>query len=246
MIQMLKAQCTAELQRILRNPYYVFWSLLMPILFYIVFTRIVNTGVEDASWWKTHYLMSMTSFSVMGSSIMTLGIRMVQERSNGWATFLRITPLPGSVSFLAKMAGQTVMHLFSIVVIFLAGFLINGVSLSAGQWLACGAWVLLASAPFLALGTIIGSMSRVDTASGVSNAVYMILAITGGMWMPIDILPKVVQRISVWLPSYQFGNGAWAIVHGDAPQIKGILILLGYLAVFMVLSMYIRKKQEAV
>ncbi|MFF2019194.1 ABC transporter permease [Paenibacillus sp. NPDC058177] len=241
----LTMQCKAEMLRIVRNPYYVFWSLLMPIMFYFIFTRVVNTGDSDPTW-AAHYLMSMAAFSVMGSAIMTLGIRLVQERSQGWTTFIRITPLPGYVYFLGKMFGQTMMHLFSIICIFAAGYLINGVSLSAAQWLLCGLWLLVGSLPFLAMGTLVGSMKRVDTASGVSNAVYMALAITGGMWMPLEILPRLMQKIGVWLPSYNYGNGAWQIVQGSHPEWSNILILLGYLAVFMLLSVYIRKQQEAV
>ncbi|MNW14855.1 hypothetical protein D3C71_2131990 [compost metagenome] len=74
----------------------------------------------------------------------------------------------------------------------------------------------------------------------------MVLALAGGMWMPLDILPNMVQRIGRWLPSYNYGNGAWEIVRGGHPQWSGVLILLSYLAVFMILSVYIRKKQEAV
>ncbi|OBZ10594.1 ABC transporter permease [Bacillus sp. FJAT-27264] len=241
----LTMQCKAEMLRIVRNPYYVFWSLLMPIMFYFIFTRVVNMGNTDPTW-AAHYLMSMAAFSVMGSAIMTLGIRLVQERSQGWTTFIRITPLPGYIYFLGKMFGQTMMHLFSIICIFAAGYLINGVSLSAAQWLLSGVWLLVGSLPFLAMGTLVGSMKRVDTASGVSNAVYMALAITGGMWMPLEILPRLMQKIGVWLPSYNYGNGAWQIVQGSHPEWSNILILLGYLAVFMLLSVYIRKKQEAV
>ncbi|MFC3749339.1 ABC transporter permease [Paenibacillus sp. GCM10012306] len=241
----LTMQCKAEMLRIVRNPYYVFWSLFMPIMFYFIFTRVVNTSDSDPTW-AAHYLMSMAAFSVMGSAIMTLGIRLVQERSQGWTTFIRITPLPGYVYFLGKMFGQTMMHLFSIICIFAAGYLINGVSLSMEQWLLSGLWLLVGSLPFLAMGTLVGSMKRVDTASGVSNAVYMALAITGGMWMPLEVLPRLMQKIGVWLPSYNYGNGAWQIVQGSHPEWSNILILLGYLAVFMILSVYIRKKQEAV
>jgi ABC-2 type transport system permease protein len=130
--------------------------------------------------------------------------------------------------------------------IFAAGYLINGVSLTVGQWLLSGLWLLAGSLPFLALGTIIGSMKRVDTASGVSNVLYMALAVAGGMWMPLDIMPRVMQRIGEWLPSYNYGSGAWEIVSGGHPQWSAMLLLLGYLAVFMLLSVYIRKKQEAV
>ncbi|MBY0122419.1 ABC transporter permease [Bacillus sp. S/N-304-OC-R1] len=238
-------QCKAEMIRILRNPYFVFWSLLMPILFYIIFTKIFNTGIENKQEWQAHYLMSMTAFSVMGSAIMTLGIRLVEERTKGWSMFMRITPLSGTAYFASKMIGQTVIHIFSITIIFITGALINHVTLSPFEWMMSGVWILAGSFPFLALGTLVGTMKRVDTASGISNVVYMILAISGGMWMPMEIMPEFVQNFGKWLPSYNFGNGAWQIIRGNSPEWINVLILLGYLLVFMLLSGYIRRKQEA-
>ncbi|WP_019913986.1 ABC transporter permease [Paenibacillus sp. HW567] len=245
-MRLIAMQCKAEMLRVIRNPYYVLWSLLMPIMFYFIFTKVVNTGSDNPSNWQAHYLMSMATFSVMGSAIMTLGIRLVQERTQGWNTFIRITPLPSSVYFAGKMFGQSIMHLFSVICIFVAGYLMNGVSLSFGQWTLSGLWILAGSLPFLALGTLIGFMKRVDTASGVSNILYMGLAVAGGMWMPLEILPKLMQEIGRWLPSYNYGDGAWEIVSGGHPQWSSVLILLGYLAVFVILSVYIRKKQRAV
>lgn len=241
----LKMQCKAEILRILRNPYFVIWSLLMPILFYFLFTKIINTGVDNPQEWQAHYLMSMTSFSVMGSAIMTLGIRLVQERTQGWSLFMRITPISDTAYFFSKMVAQTLVHVFSITLIFVAGALINGVSLSVMEWLMSGMWILIGSFPFLALGTLVGTMRKVDTASGVSNIIYMVLAISGGMWMPIEIMPEFIQAIAKWLPSYNFGNGAWEIVKGNSPELMNFLILIGYLVLFMLLSRYVRRKQEA-
>lgn len=62
-------QCRMEIKRMLRNRYFVFWSLAMPIAFYYIFTNVVNTNAPDPAAWNAHYLMSMTTFSVMGSSI---------------------------------------------------------------------------------------------------------------------------------------------------------------------------------
>ncbi|WP_374018155.1 ABC transporter permease [Paenibacillus thiaminolyticus] len=245
-MKLLFVQCKMELLRVIRNPYFVFWSLLMPMVFYFIFTRIVNVGVDNKAWWQAHYLMSMTAFSIMGSAIMTLGIRIVQERKNGWTTYIRITPLQGSIYFAGKMFGQFMMHLFSIIAIFLCGYLLNGVSLSWSAWLSCGLWLLLASIPFLGLGALVGTMKRVDTASGVSNAIFMLLAITGGMWFPLDIMPKFIQTAAKLLPAYHFGGGAWEIVRGESPQWEHALFLAGYLLLFMILSTYIRKRQEAV
>lgn len=244
-MKVLTNQCKAEILRVFRNPYFIFWSLLMPIVFYFVFTRVMQVGADDPVW-NAHFLMSMAAFSVMGSAIMTLGIRMVEERAKGWSNFMRVTPLSGAVYFFAKMIGQSLVHVFSIIVIFLAGELINGISLPWTEWILAGAWILLGSLPFLGLGVLVGSMKRVDTAAGVSNVIYMLLAITGGMWMPMEILPKAVQAVGNWLPAYHYGSGAWEIIRGNLPNMKNVFILAVYLVLFMILSSYIRRKQEAV
>jgi ABC-2 type transport system permease protein len=87
-------------------------------------------------------------------------------------------------------------------------------------------------------------MRKVETAAGISNVIYMVLAVAGGLWMPLEVMPKMMQTIGHWLPSYNFGNGAWNIVRGELPNWKNILIMIAYLAVFMLLSKYIRRKQE--
>src|SRR5690606_13166586 len=106
-MKMLLNECKIEMIRIFRNPYFVFWSLFMPILFYFIFTKVVNTGMDDQDLWNKHFLMSIAIFSVMGSAIMTLGIRMVQERNEGWTTWIKVTPLPSSSYFISKMVGQS-------------------------------------------------------------------------------------------------------------------------------------------
>lgn len=230
----------------LRNKYYIFWSLLVPVLFYFLFTNIFIAPREDDGLWNLHYLMSMTTFSIMGSSMMTLGIKIVQEKAEGWTIFLKITPLSHFIYYGAKMVAQTVIHLFSILVIFTAGILINDVSLLFSQWLFCGIWILFGSLPFLALGTIIGTIKKVETASGISNLLYMSMAITGGMWMPIEVFPSFMQQVAKWVPSYHFANGAWEIIRNHYPSFSSYLMIIGYLVLFMVLSTYIGKKREAV
>lgn len=89
-------------------------------------------------------------------------------------------------------------------------------------------------------------MKKVETAAGISNVLYMVLAVTGGMWMPLEIMPEMMQTIGKSLPAFHFGSGAWEIVQGGMPNWKNFLILVAYLALFMLLSKYIRSKQEAV
>lgn len=239
-------QSKAESTRMLRNPYFIFWSLTMPIMFYFIFTRLLNGDMPNAGQWRAHYLMSMAAFSVMGASVMTFGLRLVQERTQGWSTMLRTTPMASVVYVAGKMTAQLLLNTLSVIVIFAAGWLINGVELSAWQWISSGLWIVAASLPFLALGALIGCMKKVDTANGVSYIIYMGLAVAGGLWMPIDIMPSFVQKIAKWLPSFNYADGAWSITDGGTPSMIGLLILLGYLVAFMVISGYVRRKQEAI
>lgn len=238
--------CVAEVKRAIRNPYYVFWSLLIPVCFYVIFTKvfIFNDNAADQALWEAHYLMSMAAFSVMGSSVMTVGIRLVQDKQQGFITFLKVTPLPEYVYIISQMVGQSVIHILSIVVIFFAGALLNDVSLTAMQWMLSGIWILFGSLVFLALGTLVGTMNKVETASGVSNILFLGLALLGGMWMPLNAMPTLLQDIATWLPSYHYANGPWEIIRGNSPAWNNILMLIAFLCLFMVLSVYIRRRQE--
>lgn len=237
-------QSRAETIRIFRNPYFIFWSLMMPLVFYVVFTKFFIVDSDGTELFKAHFLMSMAAFSVMGTAIMNLGIRLVEERNHGWSLLLRVTPLSQPTYYAAKMISQSLVQFFSIILIFVVGGLLNSISLSIGQWIGAGLWILFGSIPFLAIGVLIGSMKKVDTANGVSNLIYLTLAITGGMWMPIENLPAIMQNIAVWLPGYNYGNGAWQIIRGEGLEWKGIVILIGYTFLFVLLSSYIRKCQE--
>ncbi|WP_379970702.1 ABC transporter permease [Ectobacillus sp. sgz5001026] len=238
-------QCKVEVMRTFRNRRFIFASLVMPILFYYLFTNMVTGGNADATW-KEHYLVSMAAFSVIGTAINTLGLRLVQENSQGWSRLMRITPLPNGVYVAAKMIAQSLVNALCIIVVFVAGFLINHIQLSMWQWVSSFFWILIGAMPFLALGTVIGTMKKIDTASAVANILYLSISMLGGLWIPLEIFPTTLQTIGKILPTYSFGNGAWNIVDGKAPDLGNAALLAGYLVVFVVLSIYIRKRQEAV
>ena len=63
-------------------------------------------------------------------------------------TSSKITPLPEGAYLTAKIIAQTVVNAFSILVIFIAGILINHVELTVGQWIGAGLWLLLGNTIF--------------------------------------------------------------------------------------------------
>ncbi|MBH5320935.1 ABC transporter permease [Paenibacillus sp. GSMTC-2017] len=157
-------------------------------------------------------------------------------------------PTSGEVRMLGSQAGvaQMVIHLIVIVVIFLTAALAHDIELTAVQWISCGMWLWLGSIPMLGLGALLGTLKNANTSIAIGNVLQMGLAIVGGLWMPLQNLPTWMQSIGQWLPSHSYASGAWNMVAGHMPGMSNFIILAGYGLLFMVLSVYIFNRREAV
>ena len=235
-----------ECLRLLRSPFFLLFSLAMPIGFYFLFAGLNGPDTPLAgTTWGVYSLMSMTAFSLIGTAFGQFGIRLSYERRDGWTGLVRLTPLPAGLYLAGKIAATLVVNLAVIAVLFTSAALVYGLELFAWQWALCAFWLWLGSAPFVAMGAVLGAVRNADAAVGIGNGILMVLAVAGGLWMPLEMLPGWLQAIGKWLPSHSYAGGAWNILAGGLPDLKQLAILLGCGAVFMVISTYMQKYKEA-
>ena len=76
-------QCKIEILRTFRNKLFIFFSLLMPVMFYYIFTNVIQVP-QNGDAWKAHYLISMATFSIVGTALFSFGVRISQEKGQGW------------------------------------------------------------------------------------------------------------------------------------------------------------------
>ncbi|WP_219835161.1 ABC transporter permease [Paenibacillus sp. R14(2021)] len=241
------AQCKAELLRTVRNKRFVIFSIVMPVAFFFLFSgtmggQKMDNGVDFTSY----YLMSMTSYGIIGASFSTFSIRLSRERSQGWIRLLKITPLPSWAYIVSKVSAQAIINFFIVIMMFVIGGLAKHIDLPISTWLACGAWIWAGGMSFMALGTLFGSMRNPDAVQVLSTIVYMGLSVLGGLWMPTSTMSQTMQDISKLTPTYRVGQGAWSMLGGGTVEWSSVGILAAYVVVFMLLSSYIMRKQEAV
>ncbi|SDW66030.1 ABC transporter permease [Paenibacillus sp. CF384] len=247
MVRATLAQCKAELLRTVRNKRFFIFSIVMPIIFYFLFSNIVGDNkVVGGVDWSAYYLMSMTCYGIIGASFSTYSIRLARERSQGWIRMLRITPLPSWAYIVSKIASQAIINLFIVVMMFLIGGIAKGIDLPASTWIASGAWIWLGGLSFMTLGTLFGTMRNPDAVQVLSTVAYMGLSVVGGLWMPFETMSSTMQKVAEVTPTYRLGQGAWNIIGGQGLNWNGIGILAIYVVVLMVVSSWIMKKQEAV
>jgi ABC-2 type transport system permease protein len=241
------AQCKAEILRTIRNKRFVFFSVIMPVGFFFLFSSTMgnNTKIGDVDW-TSYYLMSMTVYGVVGASLTSFAQRISKERSQGWIRLLRITPLPSWSYVFSKVAAQGLINLIIILMMFIIGGLGKSIELSAAFWVESALWIWVGGFSFMALGTLLGTMRNADAVQVLSMILYMGLSILGGLWFPTASMPDVMQTIAKFTPTYRLGQGAWNIIGGGAIDWSGVAILAAYVIVFMVLSSYIIKRQEAI
>lgn len=240
------AQCRFEILRTLRNRRFIIMSVLTPVMFYFIFTAVVGNDLRvDGIEWKAYYLISATAFGIIGTNLMTLGVRFAQERSQGWVRLLQIAPASRSGYLLAKIISQSLINLSMIVLMFVVGGLSKGIALTPLQWISCGLWVWAGALPFMVLGLLAGLMRSAEIVQVLTTLLYMGLSILGGLWMPLSIMPESIRRIAGYLPSYHFGHGAWNVLASRGLDWASVENLAAYTLLFMLLSVYILKRQEA-
>ncbi|MFC4532732.1 ABC transporter permease [Sphaerisporangium dianthi] len=229
-----------EALRMLRNKRYVIFVVAFPLAFYLLYANLYGDQTDQATGTPAAVILmvSMGAYGALAASIMSTAVPWAQERQSGWLRQLQITPLPGWMIIVTKLLAALVLVLPALLLVVLAAVLTQHVSLSVGQWAALIPAMWAGTIPFAALGLAIGSLARPDTAQPVAMISMFGLALLGGLWFPVDMLPETMRTIAHALPSYDYASIGWEIVAGHTPSgssVAGILgwaVVLGGLAIF--------------
>lgn len=79
--------------------------------------------------------------------------------------------------------------------------------------------------PLALLGVVIGFLIGSDAAYGVVMILYFAFGAMGGLWMPLAMLPDVMQRVGKVLPSHGIASMGWRLPAGQTLQVSSLLVL---------------------
>jgi ABC-2 type transport system permease protein len=192
---------------------YVFSAFLFPLAFYALFGILMGfqrqPGMQDL---PRNMMASYGSFGVIGVCLFGFGVGMAVERGLGWLEVKRASPMPAAAYLLAKTAASMAFSAILLLLLFTLAFTAGGVRMPAMQWALLWITLVLGSAPFCAMGLALGSFIGPNSAPALINAVYLPMAFCSGLWLPLELLPRAVQRIAPFLPAYHLGQIANAIL----------------------------------
>ena len=108
-----------------KNFGFVIFSLAMPVILYVVFSRMYGTATDDSGVnWSAMIMISMAAYGSLGAA-MSGGAQLAVERRSGWFRQLSITALPPRSFLWAKAAVIMLIVLPALILVFAAGYLIT-------------------------------------------------------------------------------------------------------------------------
>lgn len=228
-----------EFLKTLRMPVYVIPTVAFPMVFYAMFGLVFNRGQHlDSISVSTYMMATYAAFGVIAASMFGFAVGISQERGFGWLQVKQASPMPP----LAYLAAKTVMSmLFSgIVVLSLLalGTAFGGVRLAPLRIIEFLAVLMLGSIPFGALGLAIGCWCSPNAAPALVNLILLPLSFCSGLWLPVEILPKVLQKAAIFMPPYHLGKLGlrFAGASGAGNALQHALVLAAFTIAFLWLA----------
>jgi ABC-2 type transport system permease protein len=234
-----------QLRRVGRNKQYLFFTVLLPALFTVFFTKIFGAQATSAAQYQDYagnYMVSMMAYGALGAALGAT-IRLAFDRASGWLRQLRIMPVPPAAVLAVDVIVGALLTLPSLVVVALVGRFINGVSLPMGTWIGLVGVLWAGSVAFVALGLLIGLALDEKAAGGAIGIVGVVLATLGGLWVPVQVFPSALQDVARAMPSYWYAELGRDVAAGAAPGLTAVLTLAGFTALFAALATLVGRRR---
>ncbi|MAL04059.1 MAG: ABC transporter permease [Arenimonas sp.] len=210
-----------EFLRVLRTPAFAIPSLAFPVVFYVLFAVLLPGKWGDYE--KSAYLLATYgAFGVIGPALFGFGVGLAIEREQGWLEIKRVSPMPAMAYFLAKIFMSLVFGLAVVCLLSIAAIGFGGVRIEPLVWLKLVSVLLIGTAPFCALGLLIGTLVKGQAAVAIVNLVYLPMSVLSGLWMPLFAFPLVIQKLAVVWPAWHLAQMALGVIG----QVQGVNYLL--------------------
>lgn len=211
-LTLLMAETGAEWRKAWRQPAFAIPTLVLPLAFYALFGIVLaRPGGGNAAYLMATYGV----FASLGPALFAFGAGVAHERDTGQLALKQVTPLPVPVYLGAKLLtcmGFTALVLLALYALAAWG---AGVALPRAMWVGLALVHLLAAVPIGLLGLVIGLRFGGSAAMGVTNLVFLGLAVLGGLWIPVFLFPGWMQALSQAMPSYHLAELALAVSGRD-------------------------------
>lgn len=228
------AETVMQTRLLLRNVVSAFFTLVMPLVFLIVFNMFLGgQELSDGSSGSTYFTPAIAVFALVTATFTNLAIGTAIARDGGVLKRVYGSPMPLSAYLAGRIFSATLIGLASVVIMLAIGAFVYGVEIPWSRMPMFFLVLLVGAAAFSALGLAVSMLTpSARAAPAVANAVILPLLFVSGIFFPLGQAPEWLQTMARLLPLGPFVEAAVAqfvpsLVEGEPWGRLGIVAIWG-------------------
>ncbi|MBN1369678.1 MAG: ABC transporter permease [Dehalococcoidaceae bacterium] len=208
----LLAQLKIENKLFVRSVDGLFWTLLFPVFFIVLFGLIYGETQWDDIRAIDYLLPGIIVMALMVTGIMYTTVAFVEERIKGIYRRLSLTPLTKQTILSAQLINRYLLILAQTALLLVVGFAVFKINI-VGNWFLFFLVLSLGALCFLSIGlALTGFINSTGSANAISMIVFFMLMFLGGIFFPVEIMPEFLSYFANALPSTHLGDAFRAII----------------------------------
>ncbi len=226
-------QARYDLIGFLRNRQARFFTLVLPLLFLVIFVSVFGNNTVRATGVKasTYYVPGISALAVIASSFVNLVISISAQRERGVLKRRRATPVPAWVLIAGRTLTSMSVSLAVMTVVLLVGRFAYDVHLPTSTIPGIAITAIVGSATFCVLGYALSTrIDSEDAAQPTVQAIMLPLYFISGVFIPNVNLPSWLRDVAKFFPVQHLADG---LHHAYDPAVAGVGIVWSDLGVLI-------------
>jgi ABC-2 type transport system permease protein len=227
-----------ELRVMLTDPGTVIFIIIIP-LFLVALTKELFAGALEDSGFTN---VNGSEFAVPGMAVAFAAFSVGYAgftffRDHGWGTWDRLRASPASAVdiMVGKVTPTVLVTVVQLGLLFMLGVPLFGLEIS-GSVAALAALIVVLALSLSAFGMLVTALSRtMNQLNAIGSVGGMAMALLGGAWVPVAVMPGWAQAVAPLLPTYWAMQGFEDVIleGGGLAQVwKPVVIITGFGVLF--------------
>lgn len=198
----MQAIVQLEIRKNIQDKSILFWMLILPILFTVLFITVFTSGMEkDIQQQVTTSIVPGYIVMFVFFIMITMVSAFLKDRDHGMIARIASTPLSPSLYLIGKWLPYVLIVFIQIVALFTFGKIVYQIPLA--QPITLVVLSLFIAITVTGIGLALALFSTTENMGiAVTQVVALGGAMLGGLWIPYDQLPGILQTVSTFMPQY--------------------------------------------
>jgi ABC-2 type transport system permease protein len=230
-LRLFAHQFQTDLRRFWRNPQSRVFTILMPIIFLLIFaTLFKGTTVIGGKrvGITTFYVPGIMTLGIISATFVNLTITIVTQRESGELKRLRGTPLPAGFVISSRAAVSVVVAIVMSALLLAIGHLAYNVRIPHSTIVGLILAVIVGAAAFSCIAFAVATrIGNAEAAAPATNLIVLPLYFISGVFVAESQIPKFLRDIATVFPIHHLSQALLTpITHTHGTGIAGTDLLI--------------------